>query len=55
MKFFIKPPLYNFFEFFDKKDNQLFLKNKFTKINKNIFIPKGYEVVIRWRSYITRE
>ena len=47
--------MYNFFEFFDKKDNQLFLKNKFTKINKNIFIPKGYEVVIRGGEVILLE
>ena len=43
----VKPALKNFLEFFEIKNNQLFLKNKFTKIDKNIFIPKGYEVVIK--------
>lgn len=51
----VEPPINNFLEFFDKKDDQLFLKNKFTKINKNIFIPKGYEVIIRGGEVILLE
>ena len=35
-----------FFEAFKEIDNKLFLKKKVTKINENIFIPDGYEVVI---------
>jgi len=43
----IKPSENNFLDFFEKKNNQLFLKNRTTKINKNLFIPSGYEVVIK--------
>ena len=43
----VKPAQYNFSEFFEKKNNKLFLKNRSTKINQNLFIPDGYEVVIK--------
>ncbi len=37
----------NFLDIFKARGNQLFLKEKSTKINKNIFIPKGYKVIIK--------
>ena len=43
----VKPAKYNFLEFFEKKNNKLFLKNKSSKINKNLFIPHGYEVILK--------
>lgn len=43
----VKPVRSNYFEFFNEKNKKLFLKNKVTTINKNVFIPRGYEVVIR--------
>ena len=34
-------------ELFDLKDNKLTLKNRITKIDKDLFIPEGYEVIIK--------
>ena len=43
----IKSAKYNFLEFFEKKNDKLFLKNKSSNINKNLFIPPGYEVILK--------
>ena len=42
-----KPAKYNFLKFFKKEHDKLFLKNKSTKINENLFIPFGFEVIIK--------
>ena len=36
-----------FWEFFVSQNNELTLKNKVTKIDKDIFIPEGYQVIIK--------
>ena len=36
----------NYKKFFFNQNDKLFLKNDYTKINENLFIPKNYEVII---------
>ena len=44
---FIKNYSKNFRDFFDKEDDKLVLKNDETKIDKNVYIPEGFNVVIK--------
>ncbi len=44
---FIKNYSKNLRDFFDKEDDKLVLKNDETKIDKNVYIPEGFNVVIK--------
>ena len=43
----VKPAKSNFLEFFYEEEKKLYLKNKKSIIHKNLFIPKGYKVIIK--------
>ncbi len=46
-KNFIKSYSKNLIDFFDKENDKLVLKNDETKIDKNVYIPEGFNVVIK--------